>query len=267
MNINNNDTNKNQFATIVNYTSDGNENNCNNIDISNDINNYNLEDIDKPMNMMYMKHDNDYEDNGHNDEDIDDIDIKNLLQMITNDKRLYLNFNYIAINKYNTNNKNYRFKKNKYKITKSNSIYISNSKENKNNLNNLGTTNNSNNLSFNETPETINMNLTKYIKKRKIKSAILKLDNFINDKIYEYKTIILKILKSIKFKSIIYNIIQNRSIDMLKKYFDIFKNNTILKEENEIKYEEINEKTNSKNIILNKKRLNINYIIDEKDFD
>jgi hypothetical protein len=262
ININNNDINKNQFATIVNYTSDGNENNCNNIDISNDINNYNLEDIDKPMNMMYMKHDNDYEDNDNNDEDFDDIDIKNLLQMITNDKRLYLNFNYIAINKYNTNNKNYRFKKNKYKITKPNSIYISNSKENKNNL---GTTNNSNNISFNETPETINMNLTKYIKKRKIKSAILKLDNFINDKIYEYKTIILKILKSIKFKSIIYNIIQNRSIDMLKKYFDIFKNNTILKEQNEIKYEEINEKTNSKNIILNKK--NINYIIDEKDFD
>ena len=278
----NNDMNKNQFqyATIVNYTCEANDNNYNNIDISNDINNYNLEDIDKPTNMMYMKHDNDnkfYNDNDNEEEDNDinvnnddnnDIDIKNLLQLKTNDKRLYLNFNYIIINKYDNNkNKNYKFKKNKikYKIANPYSIYIpSYTNDDIINLSII-----SNNKSFKEMPEKINKNLNKYIKKRKIKSGILKLDHFINDKIYEYKSIILKNLKSIKFKSIIYNIMQSHSLDILKKYFDIFKSNTtLLKEENNINnilFEETDDKNNCKNIILDKK--NINYIIDVNDFD
>ena len=272
-----NDMNKNQFATIVNYTTEGNDNNHNNIDVSNDINNYNLEDIDKPTNMMYVKHDNDnkfYNDNeeevnnNDNNDSNDDIDIKNLLQMKTNDKRLFLNFNYITINKYDNNkNKNYKFKKNKfkYRITNPYSIYIPSPSYTNDDNNNLSTISNIN-KSFKETPEKINMNLNKYIKKRKIKSAILKLDNFMNDKIYGYKFIILKYLKSIKFKSIIYNIMQSHSLDILKKYFDIIKSNTILlKEENNILFEEADDKIDNKNIILDKK--NINYIIDSNDFD
>ena len=273
----NNDMNKNQFATIVNYTTEGNDNNHNNIDVSNDINNYNLEDIDKPTNMMYVKHDNDnkfYNDNeeevnnNDNNDSNDDIDIKNLLQMKTNDKRLFLNFNYITINKYDNNkNKNYKFKKNKfkYRITNPYSIYIPSPSYTNDDNNNLSTISNIN-KSFKETPEKINMNLNKYIKKRKIKSAILKLDNFMNDKIYGYKFIILKHLKSIKFKSIIYNIMKSHSLDILKKYFDIIKSNTILlKEENNILFEEADDKIGNKNIILDKK--NINYIIDSNDFD
>ena len=273
MNMNmNNDMNKNQFATIVNYTTESNDNNnynYNNIDVSNDINNYNLEDIDKPTNMMYVKHDNDnkfYNDNEekeNNNDNNEDIDIKNLLQMKTNDKRLFLNFNYITINKYDNNkNKNYKFKKNKfkfkYKITNPYSIYIPSPSYTNDDNNNLSTISNIN-KSFKDSPEKINMNLNKYIKKRKIKSAILKLDNFMNDKIYGYKSIILKHLKSIKFKSIIYNIMQSHSLDILKKYFDIFKSNTtLLKEENNILFEETDDKINSKNI---------NYIIDVNDFD
>jgi hypothetical protein len=78
---------------------------------------------------MYVKHDNDNkfyndnEDNNNNNNDNndsnDDIDIKNLLQMKTNDKRLFLNFNYITINKYD-NNKNKNMNRKIIKSQKSN---------------------------------------------------------------------------------------------------------------------------------------------------
>ena len=148
----NKDMNINQFSTIVNYAGgDNNENNYNNIDISNDLNNYNLEDIDKPMNMMYLKNYNEYEDERINN---DENEIKNLLQIITNDKRLFLNFNYKIINKYN---KSFRLRKKKLFISKLKPIYIqgknNNIEENKN--------------SFKESPEKINRNMNKYVKKGK----------------------------------------------------------------------------------------------------
>ena len=234
----NKDININQFSTVVNYTNDNNESNYNNnIDISNDLNNYNLEDIDKPMNMnmMYMKNSNEYEEEGINN---DENEIKNLLQIITNDKRLFLNFNYKTINKYN---KNIKLRKKKLFISKLNPIYIQGKNKNKNIE--------ENNTSFKESPENINRNVNKYIKKRKIKSGILKLDNFINDKIYDYKLVIFKNLKRIKFRLIIYHILKNHSINLIKKYFGIFKNNA-KKEKKEIK-----------NKILDKK--NINLMIDD----
>ena len=78
--------------------------------MSNDVNNYCLEDIDKPTNMMYSKtniinFDND-DGNFYNEENSEEqeIEIKNLMQIITNDKRLFLNFNYISLNNNNRNN-------------------------------------------------------------------------------------------------------------------------------------------------------------------
>ncbi len=257
---NNNDLNKNQFCTIGNYLNDNNDNNYNNSpEISNDLNNYNLEDIDKPMNMIHMKNnmyidndqdnENDYEEENSLNED---IDIKNLIQMITNDKRLYLNFNYVQINKYKSNS--YKLKKNILFMYKINNLFIPGIKKNIHedniDLSNISTKNNN---SSNDTPEKINKNLNKYIKRRKLKSGLLKLDNLINNKIYEYKSIFFDFLKRINFIYILDNTIRKHIINILKEYFDIFKNN--------IKKEKYN-KINNKNIILDKK--NINYIIEDK---
>ena len=250
--INNNDNNdrrNNPFSTYSNnFTADKNENNQNNyIDMSNDIDNYNLEDIDKPLNMIQIKNENEEEIQNQSNED---NEIKNIIQMKTNDKRLFLNFNYKSINNYIRNPYNRSrillFKSKEISIYLKGNIYI---EEDKNNV--------SNNISFNETPEKINKNLNKFMRKRKIKSGILKLDNFMNDKIYEYKTIFFEFLKGIKFRFIINQIIANRSIDILKKYFDIFKNNT--------KKKENYNKINNKNKILNKK--NINIMIDDNNIE
>ena len=230
----NRDMNINQFSTIINYTNENNESNYNNnIDISNDLNNYNLEDIDKPMNMMYMKNYNQYEEEGINN---DENEIKNLLQIITNDKRLFLNFNYKTINKYN---KSFKLRKKKLFISKLDSIYIQGKNKNIE----------ENNKTFKESPEKINKNLNKYIKKRKIKSGILKLDNYINDKIYDYKSIIFKNLKRIKFRFIIHHILKIHLMYLLKKYFDIFKNNS-----KKIKKVML---IQNKNKILDKKHINL----------
>ena len=258
---NNNDLSKNQFSTIGNYLNDNNDNNYNNSpEISNDLNNYNLEDIDKPMNMIHMKNnmyiDNDQDNENEYEEENslnEDIDIKNLIQMITNDKRLYLNFNYVQINKYKTDT--YKLKKNFLFMYKINNLFIPGIKKNNIQEDNIDLSNVSikKNNSYNDTPEKINKNLNKYIKRRKLKSGLLKLDNIINNKIYEYKSIFFDFLKKINFIYIIDNIIQKHVINLLKEYFDIFKNN--LKKE---KYNKIN----NKNIILDKK--NINYIIEDK---
>ena len=247
----NNDMKNNQFSTYGNYTvNDKNENNINNIDISNDLNNYNLEDIDKPLNMIQIKNENEEESQNNEDQEI-----KNIIQMITSDKRLFLNFNYKSINN-NYNRKAYNRRRRFLFKSKEISIYIKGknkyNEEDQNNISNI-----SNNISIKETPEKIGKNLNKFMRKRKIKSGILKLDNFMNDKIYEYKRIFFDYLKGIKFKFIINQILANRSIDILKKYFDIFKNNSKKKEnENKINY---------KSKILNKK--NINIMIDDNNME
>ena len=248
------DISKNYLSLYDNFTSFPNENNYNNID---DVNNYNLEDIDKPMNRVYMKdiNDLDEEEEELNDED---TQIKNLLQIKTNDKRLFLNFNYQTINKYN---KNHKYKSNNYYMYRIHSIYIEGNNKYLEGNNNYLNTDNNNNICYTQIPKkNNNKNLNKYIKKRRIKNGILKIDNIINDKIFEYKIIILDNLKKIKFKSIIYHIIQNSTIDLLKKYFDIFKNN-IKKEQNDKLFDKNIIKIDNKNLFLDKK--NINSIIED----
>ena len=81
---------------LINVYSTVNQNikdSYNNEDISNDMNNYCLEDIDKPMNIIYLR--SSFEEN----ENYDNNEINHLLAIKTNDKRLFLNFNYIIMNK------------------------------------------------------------------------------------------------------------------------------------------------------------------------
>ena len=304
-NYNSNENNKNYFSTIENYTNDNEEKflNNNNTDISNDINNYNLEDIDKPMNIISMKNDNDNENDSDNDIDNDkdnnndnnnnnnnindnknkneeeninneDNEIKNIIQMITSDRRLFLNFNYLCINKnkYIKNTKNF----NNIYLFYNNSFSILGIPK-KENINNNVITNisdcdlsYSNNNISEETPENINRNLNKYIKNRKTKSGLIIIDNLVNDIIYEYKSIFLNNFKKRKLLLIIHKIIQNNSMNIIKKYFDIFKDNINNKKEEPkiLLYKRISSNIKKKNNILDKK--NINCIIDDnkiKDID
>ena len=258
--LNNNDKYKKHFSTISNYTNKNgeNNNNTNNEELSNDINYYCLNNIDKPTNMIGMKYDiNTPENEDENEEgklniyekECNNLDneqnnkipeIKNLIQMITNDKRLFLNFNYIKIEQYNKkfNRKNNNLYKSKINFI---NILSNNRKNNKNKIN------------INNPHQTFNpkiyFNSNKYVKKKIIKNGLLKLDNIINNKLFEYKYIFFEFLKKLKYIIIIIPIINKRR-KILKKYFDIFKNNILNKE--------ITKKINKRKMILNKKNMNFN---------
>jgi len=255
-----NKNNFNYYYSNVNHTLENDEAN----ELSNDVNNYCLEDIDKPTNMMYSKTniiniDNDDE-NFYNEEisEEPEVEIKNLMQIKTNDKRLFLNFNYASLNNSN-NSKRSKIKNNILSISEINSLcFICRRKNNNIITNNNSFDNDTDNYSFKEDSNTIRQNLDKFSRKRKLKSGLLKLENITNNKIYEYKFIFFGLLKQLKFIFIINKIIENRSIDILKKYFDRFKNNTQF-EINE-SFDELNNEMNSKKL-LDKK--NINHIIDD----
>lgn len=254
-------SNYNYYYSNFNHTLENNEVN----ELSNDVNNYCLEDIDKPTNMMYSKtniinidNDND-EENFYNEEisEEPDVEIKNLLQIITNDKRLFLNFNYITLNNNSNNNtKRNIIKNNILFISEMNSLCFLCERKNNNPINdNNDCENDIDNYSFKEDANTLSINLNKFSRKRKLKSGLLKLENITNNKIYEYKSIFIGLLKKLKFIFIVNKITENRSIDILKKYFDRFKNNTQLEMNNDI-FNEINNKK-----YLDKQ--NINHIIDD----
>jgi hypothetical protein len=239
---NNTDSIQKQFSTIANYTNTNTNDNNENIspDISNDLNNYNLEDIDKPINMFHIKSNMDLDNEQDNEiveKDKEDFDIKNIIQIITNDRRLYINLNYVKINKYKNRNK---IKKNILYMYKVNNLFILGKKKDKD-------------ISFSEAPEKINKNLNKFIRKRTIKSCLMKFDNIINNKIYEYKSLFFHILKNNIFLNIICNIIKNKNLNIIKTFFNILKYS---------EKKEKNNKANIKNIILDKK--NINDIIEDE---
>ena len=188
-NINNYYTSINQYQGDYNY---------NNGDISNDINNYCLEDIDKPMNMIYSI--NDFEDEEDNDEKNKN---KILNQNQINDK-ISMKFNYVVFQP-KKNGKEFIYKnkilnkKNQLTISKGDSIFFLNKHRLENKIN--------------------------------INSIIEKIKNILNNLIYIYKLKFFKIFKYIKFKSIICTIIENRKIDIIKKCFDVFKKYEIAKKE------------------------------------
>lgn len=255
-NINKNSKNKymrnDMFKTTYFNCSNSNEINANSItSISNDFNNYCLD--DKPMNMIYLKNSNmDFEDEnlvtpgGNNNLNkkeksnknitykntiTDSFEIKNLIQIKSEDKRLFINFNY-CIFCYNFRNN----KKNKtyFVFSKINSLYIPSTNKNiENESNDINQ-----NYSFKDSTETINTNLNRYVKKRKLKSGVLKLDNIINNKIFENKCIFFSSLKKNKLYCIIHKIISDLNKNKIKKYFEIYQKNVffqknLIKEKNQ----------------------------------
>ena len=208
----------------------------NNEDISNDMNNYYLEDIDKPMNMIYSKNDFDEYEEENNINQNNKIYYSE--QIITPDRRLFMNFNYIIFNQKKRGQYSIYKNKNKMKkdilyITKVESIFLLNTYEKSNKINNV---------------------------------IIEKLDNIINQRISKYKTIFIKTLKNIKFKSIVNALIMKHNKIILQKFFNKYKIITHKKEKkvylksngkNKINYSKINlerkkeNNFNSKNYIDN----------------
>jgi hypothetical protein len=217
-------------------------NNCynnNSTNMSNNINDYYLN--DKPMNMMYSKNNNyDFEDEsfiasgrGNGTSRINSIgnryifsksnddNINNLI--ISKDKKLYINFNSIKIDK-NDYNKNKR-KYNKLKISRIDSINIKPVKiKDKGRIINLYS--NGNCISYREKPERINMCVITLLKKRKINNGITKLKCIINNEIKETKSIFLNYLKK---TFILSKIIKNITNKKLKLYFIKYKKLTKIK--------------------------------------
>ena len=191
-NVINKDNINNYYTSINQYQGDYNYNNYG--DISNDINNYCLEDMDKPMNMIYSI--NDFEEKNSDESN------KNLNQIKNN--KISMNFNYILftpkkkVKEFIYKNKQIN-RKNQLFITKVDSIYL----------------------------------LSKYGTQKKIKNNLIieKIKSIINNLIYKYKLKFFKIFKYIKFKTIICAIIENRKIDIIKKYFAVFKRYEINKKE------------------------------------
>lgn len=252
----------NYYYSNYNHTLENNEVN----ELSNDVNNYCLEDIDKPTNIMYSKTniinlDNDDE-NFYNEEisEESEVETKNFMQIITNDKRLFLNFNYISLNNNNSNNsKRRKIENNNLSISEIDSFcFIYQRKNNNIIIDNNNCENDIENYSFKEDSNTLRKNLNDFSRKRKLKSCLLKLENIINNKIYEYKSIFFGLLKQLKFVFIINKITENRSIDILKKYFDRFKNNTQFKINDS--FSEIDDEMNNKKFL---DKQNINNIIDD----
>ena len=144
--------------------------------------------------MIYSK--NEFED----DENSESIEINNLIQTKSSDRRLFMNFNYI---KFIPNRKRKEFvyekknqiNKNKLFISKTDSIFI---------LNNYGN----------------------FFERDIIKNNFISIiEIIINDIIFRYKSNFFKRIKELKFKSIIYTIFEIHKNKILKKYFDIFKDN------------------------------------------
>ena len=144
--------------------------------------------------MIYSK--NEFED----DENSESIEINNLIQTKSSDRRLFMNFNYI---KFIPNRKRKEFvyekknqiNKNKLFISKTDSIFI---------LNNYGN----------------------FFERDIIKNNFISIiEIIINDIIFRYKSNFFKRIKELKFKSILYTIFEIHKNKILKKYFDIFKDN------------------------------------------
>ena len=248
--INKNPKNKNMrndlFKTTYFNYSNSNEININSnsiTSISNDINNYCLD--DKPMNMIYLKNSNmDIEDESlatpgrtnnlnkkeKSNKDFiyisninDSFEIKNLIQIKSEDKRLFINFNYCC---FCYNIRNNERNKSYFVFSKINSLYIPSTNKNvENESNNIN-----HNYSFKDSNETINTNLNRYVKKRKLKSGVLKLDNIINNKIFENKCIFFSGLKANKLNCIFNKIIYNLNKAKIKKYFEMYKKNIFIQQ-------------------------------------
>jgi hypothetical protein len=153
----------------------------------------------------------------------DSFEIKNLIQIKSEDKRLFINFNYCY---FCYNIRNNERNKTYFVFSKINSLYIPSTNKNFENV----ASNMNHNYSFKDSNETINTNLNRYVKKRKLKSGVLKLDNIINNKIFENKCIFFSGLKINKLYCIFTKIIYNLNKAKIKKYFEMYKKNIFIQQ-------------------------------------
>ena len=246
-NINNYNINNNIINNINKNINNFDNNNINNsVNLSNDTNNYCLN--DKPLNILFVKNNNieneDEISNSNNEKDkiITNLDeqqnIENSL-IITEDKRLFINFNYISLNNFYNKKNEYNFYYNLI-ISKCNWLCI------------LVDNNENNN----------------------IQNGIQKMHNLISNRIYIIKYIFFIYLKQINSLFLFRNIIDNIFKYRLKIYFILFKKNIKIinrKKNNHVIFKdiipipipikkEITIKNVNKNSIKNKKN-NFNYII------
>ena len=219
------------------------------INISNNINDYYLN--DKPMNKMCLKNSYyDFEDESlitsgrgegtsrmntkgnkslflFKSKDDNIVEIENVIKYVSEDKKVFINFNSIRIDKYNNNNINKYNKKgnrkyNKFIISKIVSIEIKPVKKlQKERIINLFS--NIKNNRYRENMEKSNMNLNTFMKKRRINNGLLKIKDIINSNIYETKSMFIKNLKRKKISLILRNIIEKITNKKLKTYFIKFK--------------------------------------------
>jgi len=231
---------KNNYDSTGFNCSNNNEinHNINNITIlSNDFNNYYLD--DKPMNMIYLKSshtDNDKEslvspksirnilNKNSIDKQMNEIsnEIKNLTKIKTKDKRIFININYVLFNsknKRNPNNKAFKYNNNKLLVCITHSLHFaSKSKRIENGINNF-----SPKYSYKRSLDSVNKNLNKYKKKSKLENGLIRFNNLINGKLKKYQKSLFNGLKKIKFYYLFKKIIKNLQKNMLKKYFKIYK--------------------------------------------
>ena len=232
--------NNNLIKDKIQNKDENNINNSASANISNDNNNFCLD--DKPMNIIFLKNSNTYaeDDASYRNEkekkisnldlfedniiyqlkNDDFIEIKNLRQIKTDDKKLSINCNYIALNNRNKNKKN-----------------------NKKSLCNLIV---SNYNSFN-----INGN-----KNIQIENGIRKLDNLLYNKISKIKNIFYNHLKMNNSIFIFNNII---SKILLKFYMNSLKKNIKIKNKkvSYVSFKEINNRKEKKN--------SFNFLVDPKE--
>ena len=234
-NILKNDYNSTGFNFSNNNEINHNINNITNL--SNDINDYCLD--DKPMNMIYLKSslsDIDREslvspksignilNKNIIDKQINEISfkIKTLSQIKTKDKRIFININYALFNSNNKrklNKKSSRYNKNKLLVCKTYSLHISPKiKRIENGINNF-----SPKYSYKNNLNSVNKSLNKYKKKTKLENGLLKINNLINYKLKDYQKSFFNGLKIIKFYYLTQKIAKKLQKNMLKKYFKIYK--------------------------------------------
>lgn len=237
-------TPNNTLKANHNYTafnlSDNNKINVNeeNIaNISNDNNDYYLD--DKPMNMIYLKSSQTDVDRENLvsprsignilNKNIEDKCIKeksckieNLKKIKTKDKRIFININYVIFNsnhKRSLNYETFKCNNNILLVCKTHSLHITaKNKGIQNGINNY-----SQNYNFKNNSDSVKTNCNRYKKENKLETGLIIINNLINHKLKEYQKTLFEGLKIIKFYNLIKNLIKKLQKILLKKYFKIYK--------------------------------------------
>ena len=263
---------KNKISIKINNNSSMSINKCElNTEMSN---NFCLEDLDKPLDNIYLKS-NSYL-NTENITEEDEIikyrkmSVKNIKDIVSSDKLLFIHINYVyydakKIYKKKIGHKNpiMAFDQKYFRMYNLYSFSILGKKKKYLYINNPIDEDieyDENNPNNDDEEGNVTLNL---VKNKKIKNLIIEIENIINNQIFEYKILFINFLKKLKFKSIIYNILKTKKIDTLKKYFDIYKNKTTKQRISRIEIEDIDSDLDDNDFIIN----NIDNNVMNEDFE